>query len=57
MIIYFTVKHEYGNRRIYPACSKGQMFCDLAGTRTFSPEAIKIIKSLGYEFKQQLLEI
>jgi len=44
------VQNVYGERRIYPACSKSNSFAEIAGTATLTPRVISLIKLLGYSF-------
>ena len=55
MQITVEIKSVYGNRAIYPACSKSKLLADLAGTKTFTNRALDSIKALGYSIivKQQ----
>jgi len=48
MEIIVTIKNIYGNETIYPSCPKGQTFAEIAGTKTLTPQTIKLIKALGY---------
>ena len=48
MEIIVTVKSNYGTETIYPSCLKGHIFAEMAGTKTLTPQAIKLIKALGY---------
>lgn len=49
------IKSVYGNRAVYPACSKSKLLADIAGTKTFTSRALDSIKALGYSItvKQQ----
>lgn len=49
MKITVTIKSQYGNERIFPACPCAERFAKIAGTKTFSLENINDIKALGYE--------
>lgn len=51
--VYVQIKQVYGNRVIYPACTKAQHFADIAGTKTLTMAAIQHIKCLGFEVKVQ----
>lgn len=42
-------KNVYGNDLIYPVCDKAECLTMLAGTKTFTPYQIQIIKALGYK--------
>jgi len=55
MEIIVEIKQVYGNRAIYPACSKSKLLADIAGTKTFTNRALDSIKALGYSItvKQQ----
>ena len=48
MDILITVKNVYGNEMVYPACDTARKFADLLNTKTLTPRALEIIKSLGY---------
>jgi hypothetical protein len=48
MDILITVKNVYGNDMVYPACDTARKFADLLNTKTLTPRALEIIKSLGY---------
>lgn len=41
-----TVRHLNG--AAYPACRQALVFARIAGTRTLSTEALKLIQDLGY---------
>ena len=57
MEILVEKKSVYGNAHIYPRCRKGEILCELAGTKTFTPQAIRLCKELGYTFKVPQEEI
>lgn len=44
------IQNVYGERRVYPACSKSNSFAEIAGTTTLTPRVISLIKLLGYSF-------
>ena len=46
--ITVQTKDIYGHEKIYPVCDTAIKLARLAGTKTLTPSAIKIIKSLGY---------
>jgi len=48
-----TIKSVYGNITAYPACPTAQLFAQLLGTKTLTPQALKTIKALGFEVIQQ----
>ena len=48
MEIKVKVVSQFGNRRVFPACDKSELFCKIAGTTTLTDSAIKSIKELGY---------
>lgn len=48
MEIKVRIVSQFGNKRIFPACEKAELFCKIAGTTTLTDAAIKAIKSLGY---------
>ena len=57
MEITVEIKQVYGNRAIYPACSKSNLLADIAGTKTFTSRALDSIKALGYSITVKQLEI
>ena len=48
MNITVEVKNVYGQNRIYPICSKAELFTRLTNTKTLSTWDINKIKELGY---------
>jgi len=46
--ITVQTKEVYGHEKIYPVCDTAIKLSKLAGTKTLTPQAIQIIKSLGY---------
>lgn len=48
MEIKVRIVSQFGNRRIFPACEKADLFCKISGTTTLTDSAIKAIKTLGY---------
>lgn len=45
--IFIEIKQNYGNDAYYPICDTSKKLAQLAGTRTLTPDAIRIIKSMG----------
>ncbi len=48
MEIKVKIISQFGNQRIFPACPKAELFCEIAGTTTLTDKMVKTIKSLGY---------
>lgn len=48
MTITVRVVSQYGQRRVFPACPRADLFCEIAGTSTLTERTIKAIKALGY---------
>jgi hypothetical protein len=48
MEIKVRIVSQFGNKRIFPACPKAELFCHIAGTTTLTDQSIKSIKQLGY---------
>lgn len=46
-----TVKNVFGIERIYPYCERSEVFAILTNSRTLSENAVKWIKTLGYNFE------
>ena len=51
------VKNNYGSEVIYPICNNSRLIAKLAGTKTITDDAVKILKLLGYSFNQVSKEI
>lgn len=50
MPLKVTYKASYGRVLYYPACTKAKALAGLMGTKTFTPEAMKVItQALGAE--------
>lgn len=49
MEIKVRVVSEFGRQRIQPVCDKAKLFCQIAGTKTFTDKHICAIKALGYK--------
>ena len=56
-IITVKIKQVYGNTVAYPVCDQARLLAQLAGTTTLTIQALKIIKSLGFEVIQQTPEL
>lgn len=46
--ITVEIKNIYGNRMVYPACQESELLAKLAGAKTFTSQAMKILGDLGY---------
>ena len=46
--ITVRVTNNYGNHTVYPSCEVARKLAALAGTKTLTPQAIRLIKDLGY---------
>jgi len=53
MKILVTIRDQYGAQVIHPVCEKAKTFAALARTKTLTHEAIKQIKTLGYQIDFQ----
>lgn len=51
------VKNVYGRNVVYPVCEKSRLLAQLSGNRTLTPEAVAVIKTLGYTFTTTTKEI
>lgn len=49
--IHVRIRNVYGNELVYPACDTSKALAELAGHKTFTAQDMRIIKSLGYDFK------
>lgn len=57
MQIVVRVKMVYGEQKVYPVCDTAMRLVELAGAKTLTPNAIRLIKELGYTIKVQQDEI
>lgn len=46
--IKVQVKHEFGQRRVYPICNRARLFAEIANTKTLSSDTLACIKHLGF---------
>jgi hypothetical protein len=46
--ITVRVTNNYGIQTVYPVCEVARKLAALAGTKTLTPQAIHLIKGLGY---------
>jgi len=53
MTITVRITNSYGNQVIYPVCEVSKKLAELAGTKTLTPIAIRLIKDIGYTVKVQ----
>ena len=49
MQILVEVKNVYGVQTVYPICEQAKFFAALAGTKTLTSQALKLIKQAGYQ--------
>ena len=57
MQITIELKWQYGNCAFYPLCETSKRFAQIAGTKTLTQDALRIIKAMGYEINQTTKEI
>jgi hypothetical protein len=57
MKITIELKWQYGNCAFYPLCETSKRFAQIAGTKTLTQDALRIIKAMGYEINQTTKEI
>ena len=57
MQITIELKWNYGSCAFYPACEISKRFAQIAGTKTLTQDALRIIKSMGYTINQTSKEI
>ena len=53
MTITVRVTNNYGSHAVYPCCAVACKLAELAGTKTLTPMALRLIKELGYTIKVQ----
>ena len=52
-IVHVEKKNVFGNNLVYPICRQEKLLTKLTGNTTLTPDAINIIKDLGYKLKQK----
>jgi len=57
MTITIELKWQYGNCAFYPLCETSKRFAQIAGTKTLTQDALRIIKAMGYKITQTTKEI
>lgn len=48
MGLIVEIKNVYGVQTVYPICAQAKFFAALAGTKTLTAQAIRLIKQQGY---------
>lgn len=51
MIAQVQIKEVYGNTTIYPLNEQAQVLAQIAGTKTLTPQTVKLAKLLGFHFE------
>lgn len=55
-ILFLHPENVYGEGstqlKLYPACPKSKLFCELCQTKTFTPHMVDKIGALGYEMQR-----
>ena len=51
MEITVEIKNVYGVQTVYPVCAQAKFFAALAGTKTLTAQAVKLIKQQGYALR------
>lgn len=51
MEITVEIKNVYGVQTVYPVCAQAKFFAALAGTKTLTTQAVKLIKQQGYALR------
>jgi hypothetical protein len=49
-VLNVEVKNSWGNELVYPLDETGKLLVKLAKKETFTPDDVKILKQLNYEF-------
>lgn len=57
MQLTIQIKNNYGKEAIYPICEKAKTFAKLARTSTLTRDTVELIKSLGYSFTVQQVQL
>ena len=57
MQITIELKWNYGSCAFYPVCETSKQFALIAGTKTLTQDALRIIKMMGYTITQTTKEV
>lgn len=49
--ITVQIRNVYGVETVYPACQRSMLLAQLAGTKTLTPGALRLIQALGYDIQ------
>lgn len=49
--ITVSIRSVYGNETVYPACPISCGFARLAGTKTLTSDALRIIRGMGFKIE------
>ena len=52
-ILLVEYKNVYGNELVYPVNAKAKAIAKLAGSKTLTPQAIRIAKELGFRVEEE----
>lgn len=48
-VVKVEARSVYGQTKVYPACDRAHLLAELVGAKTFTPQALSLIKRLGYQ--------
>tara|TARA_R110000765_G_scaffold18450_1_gene49370 strand:+ start:463 stop:675 length:213 start_codon:yes stop_codon:yes gene_type:complete len=54
IILTVEYKNVYGNELVYPVNAKAKAIARLAGSKTLTPQAIRISKELGFIIEEEV---
>jgi hypothetical protein len=57
MKITIELRWNYGACAFYPACETSKQFALIAGTKTLTQDALRVIKAMGYTITQVSKEV
>lgn len=52
-----SVRSVYGRDLVYPVCPNARKFADLLMVKTFNPQQLAIIRSLGYKVEVEATKL
>jgi hypothetical protein len=55
--IFVKERNVFGEDKIYPVCSQAKLFANLAGTKTITQDAKRIIKEAGFTIQTQSITL
>ena len=56
-ILYYETRNVWGNKHMYPACSRSEAYLMALGLKVFTRSSISALRALGIELKNIMQRI